>query len=143
MFKRTLITGACLAALLAPAAAGQSRAPAQGVPQTQPWGVEPGESAAPYRPAARDANGNAIIINGRRVDGAAGAGSISPMARAGGTLSARGTLPRPGVNAVSIGNSVSITNAYASTIIINQTNQGDQTVNVGAGDVSNDPDGEN
>lgn len=112
---------------------GTASAQTAGVPQTDPYGYSPGETARPYEAPARDENGNRIVINGQLI----GSGTSNP-ARSGGSLASRGgsTLPSGGtlggasINAVSIGNSVNIQETYNSTIIINQTNNANQTVNV-------------
>ena len=104
----------------------------QGTPQTQPYGMNAGETSRPYTAPARDENGNRIVINGQVV----GSGTSNPARRSGSIASQGGstlpssTLGAAGVTAVSIGNSVSINGTYGSTIIINQTNNASQTVNV-------------
>ncbi|MBR9826486.1 MAG: hypothetical protein GYB36_11890 [Alphaproteobacteria bacterium] len=126
------IIGSCAVLVLTTPALSQS-APQSGLPQTQPYGQAPGAHAQPYERPERDANGNRIIINGQQV----GAAQTNP-ARHGGSLATRsnttlpsgGTLGPRGVTAVALGNSVNIANTYGSTIIINQTNNADQTVNV-------------
>lgn len=105
-----------------------------GYPQTQPYGMTAGETSQPYTPPARDENGNRIVINGQVI----GSGQSANPARSPGSLATRsgttlpsgGTLSGGGITAVSIGNSVNISDTYASTIIINQTNNGSQTVNL-------------
>lgn len=104
-----------------------------GYPETRPYGQEAGDGSQPYKAPGRDANGNRIIINGQVIDGSTGNGG-RPQGilsnRTGTTLPSGGTLARSGVTAVSIGNSVNISGTIGSTIIINQTNEADQTVNV-------------
>ena len=123
------------AASIAVSAPGAAQSAGVGQPQTQPFGTTFSESARPYQAAARDENGNRIVINGRQIG--AGSGLINPahshtsLASRGGTTLARGgTLGQAGTTAASIGNSVSISGTVASTIIINQTNNSSQTVNV-------------
>lgn len=136
---RLYYIGAVSALALTPAAQAQNQA---GYPETRPWGQEAGESARPYEAPKRDAQGNRIVINGRVID--AGDSSASrPQGvmsnRRGSTLPQGGTLARSGVTAVSIGNNVNISGTVGSTIIINQTNEADQTVNVnGAPESDND-----
>lgn len=105
-----------------------------GAPQTQPYGTTFSQSAQPYQPAGRDENGNRIIINGQLMGSGASNNPARTRAglasRSGSTLPMGGTLSRAGTTAVSIGNSVSISGTMASTIIINQTNNSSQTVNV-------------
>ncbi|MBO6797421.1 hypothetical protein [Maricaulis sp.] len=104
----------------------------QGTPQTQPYGMNAGDASRPYTPPARDENGNRIVINGQVI----GSGTSNPARRSGSIASPGGstlpnsTLGAAGVTAVSIGNSVSINGTFGSTIIINQTNNASQTVNV-------------
>ena len=112
----------------------------QGAPQTQPYGMTSGEAARPYTPPARDENGNRIIINGQQVGTATNNPARRPgsIASQGGTTLPSSTLGAGGITAVSIGNSVSITGSYGSTIIINQTNNASQTVNVNGSEQDGD-----
>lgn len=112
--------------------------PATGFPQTQPYGQSPGAHAQPYQRPERDANGNRIIINGQQIGSSSSAGNLArengSIARRGNTtLPSGGTLGSGSVTAVALGNSVNISNTFGSTIIINQTNNADQTVNVNGG----------
>lgn len=119
---------------LAVSTAVEAQTGAPGTPQTQPYGMQPGETSQPYAPLTRDENGNRIVINGQVI----GSGTSNPARRSGSLASQGGstlpnsTLGAAGVTAVSIGNSVSINGTYGSTIIINQTNNASQTVNIGS-----------
>ncbi len=130
MNMRLYILGSCAGLALNAGAGAQT----EGTPQTQPYGQPSTGWSQPYQAPARDENGNRIVINGQQI----GSGASNP-ARRGGTLATQNgsTLPsgstlmgQGSTTAVSIGNSVSIANTFGSTIIINQTNNADQTVNV-------------
>lgn len=134
MRMRLYILGSCAGLALNAGFAAGVDAQSQGTPQTQPFGQTHSNWTQPYQAPGRDENGNRIVINGQQV----GSGAANP-ARRGGTLATQNgsTLPSGSTlsgtgstTAVSIGNSVSIANTFGSTIIINQTNNADQTVNV-------------
>ena len=117
-----LLLSACLA--LGSSAAAQVSA---GHPQTEPWAQMMRVYEAPFHPYARDASNNRIIINGEAVTLRSPEGLSHHSYR----------LPSPGENialrgprAIAIGNSVNITGAVFSTIVIHQINSGDQNATV-------------
>lgn len=127
--RAELFCAAAAAALLTGSGLAVQAKPAD--PYLSPIGGTESQMMQPYTVSVRDENGNRIIINGRPVvsDGST-LRSAGPMTF-GGQRSAGSTLSGSTLGAVAIGNSVSITDARNSFIVINQTNTGSVTANSG------------
>lgn len=100
-----------------------------------PIGMDGARASAGYKTPSRDAQGNRIIVNGRRVD-LSNDRDIAPGSLASnnpGVAGGIGRLARPGATATSIGNSISISRVRNSTIVVEQRNWGQQISTVGAG----------
>lgn len=106
-----------------------------------PMGMSsPTQANQPFKLATRDSNGNRIIINGRPVS--AGGSTLSAPGSFGfGTMrraSQTSTLGQSTLNAVSIGNSISINNVRNSTIVITQTNNAEVSAQINGTAPAND-----
>jgi hypothetical protein len=118
-------------------------------PYLTPIGASnPSQSGQPFKLQTRDQDGNRIIINGRPVSGSGSTLSSSGSLNGGGSFAfgtmrstSRGTtLSNNTLSAVSIANNISINNVKNSTIVINQTNNGDVSAEVNSTTIANDND---
>lgn len=119
-------------ALFAADVAAQSAVPRW---TSQPRGMDGQRVSAPYATPSRDAAGNRIIVNGRRVD-LSDDRDVAPGSLAAtnpGVAGGVGRLGQPGATATSIGNNISISRVRNSTIVVEQRNWGQQISTVGAG----------
>lgn len=90
----------------------------------------------PYSTKGRDSAGVRLVYNGRVIDLSEEAGtqpSSLASSYSSGVMSGRPTLGGPTLSAASIGNNIEITNAYNSSIFINQYNNASQVATVGGG----------
>ena len=93
-------------------------------------------STKPYSTKGRDGAGVRLVYNGRVIDLSDEAGaqpSSLASSYSSGVMSGRPTLGGPTLSAASIGNNIEITNAYNSSIFINQYNNASQVATIGGG----------
>ncbi len=125
-----------VAALLAAAPAhAQSRA-GYANEFSRPYGINPGDESRPYDARTRDLNGNRVIIDGRIVTG--DDLSSLPLGLYNGSSTGMGFS---GTGAA-IGNQLNVnTSGSFNTVVVNSTqiNNGNQTVNINAGQPTPQP----
>jgi holdfast attachment protein HfaA len=100
---------------------------------SRPYGINPGDESRPYDARTRDLNGNRVIVDGRMVTG----DDLSSLPL--GLYNSSGTGMGFSGTGSAIGNQLNVnTSGSFNTVVVNSTqiNNGNQTVNINAGQPS-------